>query len=59
MSEYSKNLLIGILAAVVFIACVALVVVGQRNIGPTGLLMMLAELAGLLVLLGLYNRQYK
>ena len=37
MSEYSKNLLIGILAAVVFIACVALVVVGQRNIGPTGL----------------------
>ena len=58
MSEYSKNLLIGILAAVVFIACVALVV-GQRNIGPTGLLMMLAGLAGLLVLLGLYNRQYK
>ena len=59
MSEYSKNLLIGILAAVVFIACVALVVVGQRNIGPTGLLMMLAGLAGLLVLLGLYTRPYQ
>lgn len=59
MGEYSKNILIGILAAVVFIACVALVVVGQRDIGPTGLLMMLAGLAGLLVLLGLYNRQYK
>ena len=41
------------------VVCIALVIVGQRKIGPSGLLMMLVGLAGLLVLLWLYNRQYK
>lgn len=59
MNEYMKKVLIGILAAVVFVACIVLVIVGQRNTGPTGLLTMLVGLAGLLVLLGIYNRQYK
>lgn len=59
MSENGKKLLLGILIAVVFVVCIAVVIVGQRKIGPSGLLMMLVGLAGLLVLLWLYNRQYK
>lgn len=59
MSENGKKLLIGIVIAVVFVVCLALVIVGQKHTGPQGLLMMLAGLAGLLVLLWLYNRQYK
>ncbi len=59
MNEFTKKILIGIIVFVVFIACVALVVTGQRNIGPSGLLTQLAGLAGLIVLLWLYNRQYK
>lgn len=59
MNEYTKKILVGILVAVVFVVCIALVVVGQKNIGPTGLLTMLVGLAGLLVLLGIYNKQYK
>ena len=52
MSEKAKKLLITIVV-------LALVVIGQRHIGPKGLGMMLLGLAGLIVLLGLYNRQYK
>lgn len=59
MSDYTKKILIGILVAIVFVVCIVLVVIGQKNVGPTGLLTMLLGLAGLLVLLGLYNRQYK
>ena len=59
MNEYTKKILIGILAAIVFVACIVLVIVGQKSVGPTGLLTMLVGLAGLLVLLGLYNKQYK
>ena len=59
MSENGKKLLLGILIAVVFVVCIALVIVGQSKIGPSGLLMMLVGLAGLLVLLWLYNRQYE
>ena len=33
--------------------------VGQKNISATGLCMELAGLAGLLVLLFIYNRRYK
>lgn len=42
-----------------FCVCVALVVIGQRNIGPAGLGIMLLGLAGLIFLLWLYNRQYR
>lgn len=59
MSEQGKKILIGITVIAVFIVCIALVVIGQRNIGPQGLFMMLAGLAGLIVLLWVYNRQYK
>lgn len=59
MSEQAKKVLIGIVAAVIFVVCVALVVIGQKNVGPKGLGVMLIGLAGLITLLGLYNRQYK
>ena len=59
MSEQAKKIIIGILIAIVFVVCVSLVVVGQKHIGPAGLGVMLIGLAGLIVLLWLYNRQYK
>lgn len=59
MNEFTRKIIIGIVVLVVFVVCVALVVTGQRNIGPSGLLTQMAGLAGLIVLLWLYNRQYK
>ena len=43
----------------VFILGMALVVMGRLNIGPAGLLTMIAGLAGILILLYLYNRKYQ
>ena len=59
MNEFAKKIIIGIVIFVVFVVCVALVVAGQRNIGPSGLFTQMAGLAGLIILLWLYNRQYK
>ncbi len=59
MNEFSKKIIVGIVIFIVFVVCVALVVAGQRNIGPSGLFTQLAGLAGLIALLWLYNRQYK
>ncbi len=59
MNEQMKKIIIGILVAVIFVACIALVVVGQRNVGLHGLGMELLGLAGLLFLLWLYNHQFK
>lgn len=59
MNEQVKKLVIGILVAVVLCVCIALVIVGQRNIGLAGLGMEMLGLAGVLVLMWLYNRQYK
>lgn len=59
MNDYNKKILVGILVAIFFVVCIALVIIGQRNIGWNGLLMELAGLAGLILLLWLYNRQYK
>ena len=55
MSNVIKNIILFI----IFIVCIALIVIGQKNIGATGLAMELIGLAGLLVLLYLYNRKYK
>lgn len=49
---------IRILYLLIFIASMALIVTGQRNIGPVGLLTMLVGLAGILALLYLYNKKY-
>lgn len=59
MNEYTKKTLLGILAAAAVAVCIALVIIGQRNVGWSGLLMELAGLAGLIVLLWLYNRKYQ
>ena len=59
MNEYTKKVLVGILVAIVFVVCVALVIVGHRNIGLAGLGTQLLGLVGLITLLWLYNRQYK
>lgn len=44
---------------IVFVVCLALILMGQKNISATGLLMELAGLVGLLTLLFLYNRRYR
>lgn len=59
MNEFTKKIIVGIVIFVVFVVCVALVVTGQRNIGSSGLFTQMAGLAGLIVLLWLYNRQFK
>lgn len=55
MSNMSKN----IIAIVAFVVSFALVCIGQSQIGYAGLAMELVGLAGLLVLLYLYNKKYK
>lgn len=59
MNEYAKKIVSGLMVLIVFVASVALVVIGQRNIGAPGLLMQLGGVAGLICLLWLYNRRYK
>ena len=51
--------LIKLIAAVVFVICLVLITVGQKSIGVAGLAQMLIGLAGLLVLMWAYNRQYQ
>ena len=48
-----------VILLVIFLVCLGLIIVGQKNISLTGLGMELAGLVGLLVLLFLYNRKYK
>ncbi len=50
---------IRLLYLLVFIVSIVLIVTGQHNIGPAGLLTMLVGLAGILVLLYLYNKKYQ
>ncbi len=59
MNEFTRKLLITILVLIIFIICVTLVITGQRETGAPGLFRQLTGLAGLVVLLWLYNRQYK
>lgn len=54
-----SNVIRNIILAVVFVVCLALIVIGQKNISAEGLIMELAGLVGLLTLLFIYNRKYK
>ena len=54
-----NNTIKGIIAAIVFVVCLGLVIVGQKNISLAGPGMELVGLVGLLTLLFLYNRKYK
>lgn len=59
MNEYLKKKLQIVLGIIVLVVCVALVIVGQRNTGAwSGLATQILGLAGILVLLFLYNKQY-
>lgn len=59
MDERLQKIITGIVVAVIFAVCLALVIVGQKNVGPKGLLTMLVGLAGLIGLLAFYNSKYK
>lgn len=65
MNEYTKKTLTLVLAAIALIACLWLVVRGHSvgfasgGLGIGGLLFELGGLAGILVLLGLYNHSYQ
>lgn len=51
--------IIRLLNLIIFIVSIVLIVAGQRNIGPVGLLIMLAGLCGILFLLYRYNKKYQ
>lgn len=48
-----------IIMAIVFVVCLGLVIVGQKNIGVQGLCVQLIGVVGLLTELFIYNRKYK
>lgn len=58
-NEQMKDILIVLLKIVIFIGSVALVMIGQRNIGFQGLGTMLVGLAGILSLLYVYNKAHQ
>lgn len=51
--------IVRLICLLVFTGSMALIVTGQRNIGPVGLLTMIIGLAGILVLLYLYNKKFQ
>ena len=55
MSNVVRNLIM----IIVFIVCLALIIIGQKNISDSGLAMELIGLVGLLTLLFIYNRRYQ
>ena len=59
MSDSLWNLIRNLLLLIMFVAGVALVIIGQKYIGPTGLVTMLIGMAMLIGLLRVYNRKYK
>lgn len=59
MSDAMKKTIRIIFLLIVFFVSVALVIVGQREIGAKGLLTQLIGLVGLVFLLWNYNRKFK
>ena len=47
MNERTKKIITAIVVIVIFVVCIGLIIVGQRNIGPKGLLTEIVGLAGL------------
>lgn len=59
MDEYLKKKLLVVVGIIVLIACVALVIVGQRQTGQwSGLGIQMIGLVGILALLYVYNKPY-
>ncbi len=50
---------IRILYLLIFIVSMVLITTGQRDVGPVGLIVMLIGLAGILLLLYLYNKKFQ
>ena len=59
MSETAKKIITALIVLVVFVISLTLVVIGQKNVGVSGLGLMLLGLAGLVLLLWFYNRKFK
>lgn len=59
MKADPKDIVRGVVTAIAFIACVAVVIIAHQTVGWLSLAFMLAGLAGLLVLLALYNRRHR
>ncbi len=59
MGGMSMKWIIRLLYLLVFIVSMVLIIAGQKNIGPVGLLVMLLGLGGILLLLYLYNKKYQ
>ena len=55
MNERTKKIITAIVVIVIFFVCIGLIIVGQRNIGPKGLLTEIVGLAGLVGLLAFYT----
>ena len=54
-----SNVIRNIILLIIFVVCIALIIIGQKNIGASGLVMELVGLAGLLALAFLYDRKYR
>ena len=54
-----KEKTIGLILALCFILSVALIIAGQKNISVTGFIEELVGLAGMLIVLFVYNRKYR
>jgi presenilin-like A22 family membrane protease len=59
LPEDRRAFAIGIAKAIIFVACIAAVIIGQKTVGWGYLALMLGGLAGLLALLWSYNRRYQ
>ncbi|MDD3402241.1 MAG: hypothetical protein PHQ72_02635 [Hespellia sp.] len=59
MNESTKKIIKIIIYLIIFAVSVLLVIAGQRDIGVKGLGMQLIGIAGLILLLWNYNRQFK
>lgn len=57
--EGNKKWIMIIVNTALVALCLALVIIGQRNVSASGLGLQLLGLAGILVLLYLYNRKYQ
>ena len=55
----SKGIIRNVIMVIVFIVCLALIIIGQKNISAAGLGMELIGLVGLLTLLFIYNHRFK
>lgn len=54
-----KKWINGVIYGILFIVFMTMVIVGQRHIGYAGLSVQMIGLAGLLILLYLYNKKYR